>query len=561
MGACALAQEQTAAPEEFYPLESVPTEGINPLEGPLHELLREELMQVGQPLEGPIDPETYRLGPGDLLGVFVTGDVEEPILARIAADGLLRLRNLGIFDTRDKFLADTREEILEAARKSYKADKITVSILELRNFKASVGGMVWAPGTYNMTAADRVVSLLARAGGFYNPARREEEAELSQVKTVIEREKEKEEEKIPELPSYSARRAQLMHKDGTKETVDVLLFLRAGLFEGNPYLRDGDFLLVPPLNPKSGVLGIYGAVNHQGMVEYLDGDNLETVLLLSGGLISGAMRDSIEITRFVGESSEYESFFVNLDEPGAMETPIFPDDRVYVRSIPDYHPRHQVELRGEFMKPGFYPVSSQGTPVKEIIEAAGGFTERASLKEVKLTRKMGIELVDPEYERLVNTAVSDMKPLEYQYYKNKSRELKGQVVIDLYALFIEGDSTQNVLLRNEDVLEVPPITKAVNVTGQVKNPGIITYQPGKDYKYYIEQSGGFSWNAKKGKIRVIKAISGKWVKPKHTLIEEGDTIFIPERAEIDYWQTYKDIMLVLTQFATLYLLVVTIDRS
>lgn len=519
-------------------------------------------MQEGQPLEGPIDPETYRLGPGDVLGVFITGDVEEELLARIGADGLLRLRSLGIFDTRDKFFAEIRSEILKAARKSYKANNITISILELRNFKASVGGMVWAPGTYNMTAADRVVSLLARAGGFYNPARREQEAELTQVRTVIEREqKKKEEEKIPELPSYSARRTQITHKDGTKETVDLLLFLRAGMFEGNPYLRDGDFLLVPPLNPQTGVVGVYGAVNDQGMVEHLDGDNLEKILLLSGGLISSAMRDSVEITRFVGGTADYETFVVNLDSPTGLETPIYPDDRVYVRNIPEYHPRHQVELRGEFMKPGYYPVSSQGTSVREIIEAAGGFTHRASLKEATLTRKMGIELVDPEYERLMTTSVADMKPLEYQYFKTKSRESKGQVVIDLYSLFVDGDSTQNVLLRNEDILEVPPITEAVNVTGQVKQPGIVTYLPGKDYKYYIEQSGGFSWNAKKGKIRVIKALSGKWVKPKHTIIEEGDTIFIPEKAEIDYWQTYKDVMLVLTQFATLYLLVVTINRQ
>ncbi len=496
-----------------------------------------------------------------MLGVFIAGDVEEQILARIAADGLIRLRSLGIFDTRDKYFAETRAEILKAAQKRYKADSIIISLLELRNFKASVGGMVWAPGTYNMTAADRVISLLARAGGFYNPARREQEAELSQLKTVIEREqKKKEKEKIPELPSYSARRTQIMHKDGSKEIVDLLLFLRAGMFEGNPYLRDGDFLLVPPLNPKTGVIGIYGAVNHQGMVEHLDGDNLGTILLLSGGLISSAMRDSIEITRFIGQTAEYENLVVNLDTPAGLETPIYADDRIYIRSIPDYHPRHQVELRGEFMKPGFYPVSSQGTPVQKIIEAAGGFTHRASLKEATLSRKMGIELVDPEYERLLNTSVADMKPLEYQYYKTKSRELKGQVVIDLYGLFLEDDSTTNVLLRNEDILEVPPITKAVNVTGQVKEPGIITYMPGKDYIYYIEQSGGFSWNAKKGKIRVIKAVSGKWVKPKHTIIEEGDTIFIPEKAEIDYWQTYKDFMLVLTQFATLYLLVITINR-
>ncbi len=544
--------------EGFYPLESVPEQGVNPLEGPLHELLREELLQVKQPLEGAIDPDAYRLGPGDLIAVFIQNELEDQILARIAADGILRLRTLGVFETKGKYLTEVKAEILEAAARRYRTDNIIVSLLELRDFKASVGGMVWAPGTYNMTATDRVVSLLARAGGFYNPTRREEAVELTQLQQVIEREKK--EEKIPKLPSYSARRAQVIHRDGNKENVDLLLFLRAGLYEGNPYLQDGDFLLIPPLNPKSGIVGVFGAVNHQGLVEYLEGDDLETILLLAGGITKEAMEDSVEITRFTGEKAAFTTSFIDLRDPYSLAIPILPDDRIYVRSIPNYHPSHQVELKGEFVKPGFYPVSFEGTPIYQMICQAGGFKPNASLREATLIRKMGIEIVDPEYERLRLTSVADMKPLEFQYYRNKSRERTGQVVIDLNMLIVEGDSSQNVLLRDGDVLEVPPVTQAVKVTGQVNQPGIITYKPGESYSFYIEKSGGYSWNASKSKIRVIKAISGKWLKPRKTVIEEGDTIFVPEKADINYWETYKDMMLVLTQFATLYLLVITINK-
>jgi protein involved in polysaccharide export with SLBB domain len=532
---------------------------MDPLEGPLHQLLREEISAEGQALEGAVDPQTYRLGPGDLIAVFIFGDIEDKILARVSADGLLTLRTLGVFDTRGKVFAEIRDAVMKAAQNRYQSQEIDVSLVELRSFKASIGGMVWAPGTYNLTAADRAITLLARAGGFYNPQRRKE-AELTQIQQVMERQKKKEEKQIPELPSYSARRAQIIHQDGGVEKLDLLLFLRAGRYEGNPHLSDGDFLLVPPLNPKSGVIGVFGSVNHEGWLEYVEGDDLERAILLSGGLTLDADYDSIEIARFVGEGSEYRSFFVNLNDPGAWEIPLYPDDRIYVRSKPDFHPRHQVELRGEFVRPGFYPVGAKGTPLLEVIQKAGGFTPRASLKEATLTRKMGIELVDPEYERLRLTPISEMKPLEYQYYKTKTREKTGRVVVDLYALFYEGDSTHNVLVRDGDILEVPPITRAVSVTGQVKNPGIVTYKPGEPFTYYIEKCGGYSWNAKKSKIRVIKALSGMWVKPRTTLIEEGDTIFVPSKPEVDYWQVYKDIMLVVTQFATLYLVVVTASR-
>jgi len=553
------AQQSEEEQQEFYPLESVPDVGTEPLEGPLHKVLREEISVTGQALEGAVDENSYLMGPGDLIAVYVQDEAEDQILARIAADGMLHLRSIGVFDTKGEVLADLKMAILKAAKDRYRTSDISISLVELRNFKASIGGMVWAPGTFNMTAADRVVTLLARAGGFYNPARKTEEAELTQLEDIQKRQERKGTE-ISELPSYSARRAELRHKDGTEEIVDILLFLRAGKFEGNPQVRDGDFLLIPPLNPNSGIIGVYGAVNHQGLVEYLVGDNLGTALILSGGMTLNALRDSIEITRFDSDGLHYKTFYVDAEDPGSMELPLYPDDRVFVRSIPNYHERHQVELRGEFFKPGFYPVSDQGTPIAEIIRQAGGFTGRASLREAVLTRQMGIELVDPEYERLRQVPVTDMKPLEYQYYKTKTREITGQVVIDLFALFLQGDSTYNILLRDKDLLEVPPITKAVKVTGQVEKPGIVTFKTGEPYTYYIEKSGGFSWNARKSKIRVIKSGSGKWVKPRSTLIEEGDTIFIPEKPEINYWDAYKDIMLVVTQFATLYLIYITANN-
>lgn len=540
-GGLVYAQEEER--REFHPLESVPAEGVEPLEGPLHPLLREELPIEGQPLEGPIDPETYRLGPGDLLAVFVVGEIEDQILARVAADGTLRFRTLGIFDARGRFLSEVKAEVLQAAKERYRTAEVVVSLVELRNFKASVGGVVWAPGTYNLTATDRAVTLLSRAGGFYNPKRATEE-----------------ESEPPQIGPYSARRAQLIHRDGSVDCVDLPLFLRAGLPEGNPYVEDGDFLLIPPLNPSAGVLEIHGAVHHPGLIEYLEGDNLERALLLAGNPTIEAQRDSVEITRFVGDTTRFYTFYVDIDEPGALETPLCPDDRIYVRPKPLYHPRHQVMLTGEFMKPGDYAVSETGTPLLVVVGKAGGFTPWASLKEATLTRTMDIEMVDPEYERLSLTPPADMKPLEYEYYKTKNREVKGQVVVDLYALFVEGDSTQNILLRDGDSLHVPTSTQAVKVTGQVKNPGIIRYEPDKTYSYYIKKAGGFSWNANRSKIRVIKGISGNWVKPKRTPIEEGDTIFIPEKPYVDYWQLYKDMMLVLAQVATLYLVIHTVTK-
>jgi protein involved in polysaccharide export with SLBB domain len=524
-----------------------------PLEGPLVKVLGEEISIEGQPLEGPVDPETYPLGPGDLIAVYVLGEVGEETVGRIAADGILRLVSLGIFDTKDRFFKELRTEILEVARKRYRTREIEVSLVGLRSFKASVGGMVMTPGTYEMTATDRVATLLAKAGGFLNPSILQNPDVSDQNEPVLE--KVTEEPEITELPPYSTRNLKLIHRNGDSDTIDLLAFLRAGDPDGNPYVTDGDFLLVPPLNPRSSVLGVYGAVNLQGHVEYLSGDNLEQALLLAGGLTREARRDSVEITRFIGGDDQWETFYVHLDSLAVLRAPLYPDDRVFVRPKPDYHLRHQVELRGEIIKPGFYPIEESVTTLASVVEQAGGFSSRASLGEAVLTRKAGVHEDDPEFERLLLTAVKDMTPLEYQYFMLKTREIKGWVAVDLYALFAEGDSTQNVLLRDGDILQVPPITRTVKVIGQVERPGIITFEPEQSYKYYIERAGGFAWNARKGKVRIIKTKSGKWIKPGRTNIEEGDVIFVPEKTYVDFWKVSKDIILVLAQVATIYLII------
>lgn len=513
----------------------------------------------GQALEGPVDPAVYRLGPGDLVAVNVMGEVDKELSARVSADGALRLPTIGIFNVGGRIFAEVQQEILTAARRSYRTQQIAVNLLELRSFKSSVGGMVRVPGTYVLTPIDRVASLLSRAGWFYNPAdaeRQKQKKKQEEALSTEEREgQDHQGEQLPPMPAYSARRLQLIHRDGAIQNVDLLMFLRAGRPEGNPFLQDGDFLLVPPLNPRAGVLGIYGAVNYQGTVEYVPGDNLGRALQLSGDLTPEARRDSVEITRFADDQAEYRTFFVSLNDSSALATALCPDDRVFVRPRSLYHPRLQVELRGEVMKPGFYPVGAEGASLTDVIRAAGGFTPRASLREATLTRRFGQELIDPEYERLRLMTASEMTPLEYQYYKAKSQETKGRVVLDLYQLCVKCDSSKNLLLRDQDILEVPAISRTVKVSGQVTQPGIVNYEPGRDYKWYVEKSGGFSWHANRGKARIIKAISGKWLKPGKTIIEEGDTIFIPEKTDTNWWKLTLDTMTVLAQAATIYLVI------
>ncbi|MFH1862936.1 MAG: SLBB domain-containing protein [bacterium] len=538
----------------YHPLEAVSEAGQRPLEGPIEDVLREEKPSfTGQALEGFVDPEFYLLGPGDLLILHIQGGIELDIPARISADGSLRIKTVGLFGCREKTLASLQQEVLPAAQSRYRNSEISLNLVELRSFKASVGGMIWSPGTYTVTAADRAITLLTMAGGFFTTTSLKKEESQAQAPKLSVLETPAEEQF--ELPEYSARRAQIIHKDGSREPADLLLFLRAGLAEGNPYLRDGDFLLIPPLGSESGFLSIYGAVQQPGEFEFLAGDDLQKALQLAGNLTPEARTDSIEITRFLDHGERFTTIYIDLAKSGSLNTSLQADDRIFVRPKSSFHPRQQVELRGEVQKPGFYPITESQTTLLDVIQQAGGFTPYASLKEATLSRRFKEKPADAEMERLLATPAGELNTLEYDYYKNKGREVADFVSLDLYALCELGDSNQNVFLMDGDALEVQRHSHSVKIMGQVMHPGIISYAAGWKLKDYIEQAGGFASEARRSKIRVIKVNTGLWVKPSHTVIEEGDTIFVPQKPEVNYWMLAKDVILITAQIVTLYFVI------
>jgi protein involved in polysaccharide export with SLBB domain len=165
-------------------------------------------------------------------------------------------------------------------------------------------------------------------------------------------------------------------------------------------------------------------------------------------------------------------------------------------------------------------------------------------------------VVDPEFERLKNIPIADMTESEYEYFRLRSRENPGRVACDFEKLLVEGLKEYDVSLKSGDVITIPPKSMVVNVTGSVVNPGLVPFEPGRDYKYYVGRAGGFSWKARKNSILIVKGQTGERMKPsKRRKIDPGDTILVPEKPDRNYWRFFRDTMLVLGNIATIYLVI------
>ncbi|HHE37371.1 MAG TPA: hypothetical protein ENL20_02225, partial [Candidatus Cloacimonetes bacterium] len=405
-------------------------------------------------------------------------------------------------------------------------------------YSISVVGAVRNPGVYQLPPTSRISQAIKRAN--FIP---EIETE-NQIQTPL---------------SFTPSKRNIVLKRGDKEiNLDMEKYYILGEEKNNPYIKDGDIVVVPALKKQ---VTIGGAINNPGSIELVEGDKISDIIALALGLKKDAYLEEAEIVRFKENSIDTEIIAFNLkgiikDPHNQEDLLLQDDDRIYIRSIPDFHEKKYIRIFGEVKFPGIYAIEENKTTLLEIMDKCGGITENSDLANAFIQRKRREDIVDPEFERLKLMLVQDMSELEYEYFKTKSRELRGKFSVAFEKLCRDKDENLDVVLKNNDYIYFPSKTVTVSVSGQVKNPGLITYLPEKNYLYYIEQAGGFSWNPRKSKIRIIRAKSGEWLKPdKDTIVEVGDMIFVPEKPDFDYWEFFKDFMAVSAQIATVFIVI------
>ncbi|TVQ66779.1 MAG: hypothetical protein EA360_04655 [Balneolaceae bacterium] len=180
---------------------------------------------------------------------------------------------------------------------------------------------------------------------------------------------------------------------------------------------------------------------------------------------------------------------INLNEPERANT--FVDISLgRVRSI-------NVNMIGEVTQPGSYTVSSLAT-VFNMLYAAGGPSRTGSWRSIQVIRG--------------NEIVADF---------------------DLYDLIIHADQSDNIRLRDQDIIKVNPYINRIRLSGEVKRPGIYELKDGETLQHLIQFNGGFSENAYTERIiihrttNIQRSISDvKWPEGGEIELRNGDTIEI-----------------------------------
>lgn len=491
----------------------------------------------GMAVLAPVDPETYVLGPldGVVLAIWDQGGGHTATHAlRVTLEERLLIPSVGEVDVSGLSLAQAEREIADLVRRRLGAVRVTLTLTDLRRIKVPVTGRVDAPGIYAVGALDRVSELLDRVG----------------------------------LSDGASRRLISIMRDGRERArVDLVRFRTSGDLSWNPVLRNGDAVQVPFARAH---VWVHGAVNIDGQFELIEGDRVSDVLTFTGGFAPDAKRDTIEVSRVSGPvgppmrvrlvatvGPDGRTIYVPAGaaaKAGAGDFVLDANDRIFVSRIGNWENRQLATIAGEVVNPGAYPIVEGETRLADLFRYAGGVTDDASLIEATLVRTSTRSLSDPEYERLSKIPISDMTEDEYEYVKMRARATPGQMVVDFRKLLVEHDPAQNILLMDGDEVHVPLRKDHVSVLGLVRRPGNVTYEPGLRYRDYVDLAGGFAERADKGSSRVVRVATGEWEKPGDVdTFRPGDTIWVPEKRDRDWWEFFRDGLLVATQIATLYL--------
>ena len=466
--------------------------------------------------DGIIEPENYFPGPGDRFLVVISGLEEIVHNAEINHEGFIFIPKAGPVSCKDKSLAEFRNEIETQIRKNYKNITVFISLVNLRKIKIYAGGEILKPGSFTLSANSRLSDLVYMAG-------------LQNTTSI--------------------RNIKVTHRNGKSNFYDCLSFFRLNKKSENPYLQEGDFVF---LDKVTKIINMNGAVKFPGTYELKDGETLSGIIELCGGVLPQSRIDSLELISFEADNSTQFSTILSLSEVMKKDIRLKNMDRAIVRQIPKYLEENIIQIDGYVRYPGIYKIKENSTKLSDVIEEAGGFLPEASLLDATLRRDVGSVDADPEFERLKLILRADMTDDEYDYFKSKSRQRKGKVVIDFQKLFENNDADEDIVLMRDDRISVPKKKDYVVLIGQVVHPGNVEFKDNYTIDDYIRSAGGLGWRALEDDIRLVRSNTGEWIDIDDVdKIYPGDIIWIPEDPPPPkFWTIFQTSLNVLGQVAT-----------
>lgn len=243
-----------------------------------------------EPVEPAGPPPPYRLNIGDVLEISVLDEPEMTREVKIIPDGTLTYLLVGQVPAQGKTIQELRNDLTKGLEEYYVAPYVSVLTKELfippeEEKRISILGALKNPGNFTWHKGDRVLDIIAEAGGLLYT-----QTEFGSRTTAN-------------------LKASYLSRDGKSIDVDFYRLLQLGDMEQNVKLRPNDFVYIA--NSEDSNIIVMGEVNEPKIIPFTRDISLIEALSMSKGFTKEAYQSRVVILRPSDDDTKYVEVNVN----------------------------------------------------------------------------------------------------------------------------------------------------------------------------------------------------------------------------------------------------------
>ena len=387
-------------------------------------------------------PQTYILGPGDMLYIDIYGQSERYYEANVTPEGNLILENIGPINISGLTIEKATQVIKNRLTPYFTglsgnnpSTFLQVSLGNIRTIQVHLVGELRLPGTFTLSAFSTVFNALYAAGG-------------------------------PNV-NGTLRNVKLIRNNQQIATIDVYDFLTRGQANLDQQLQDQDVILVEPFSAR---VQVHGEVKRPLIFEVKEGENFQDVLQYAGGFTDAAFKDRVAVIRNTGKEKAVSDVY--QDQFGIFS--VKGGDKYTVGKILDRF-NNRVQIKGAVFREGNYALS-EGLTLLDLIDKAEGLRGEAYLQSASVLRTredLTTQLIQVNLKEIIAGNAQNIL-------------LKAEDIVRVSSIYD----------LNEEFY--------VKVTGEVREPGIYPYSSNMTVENLIVAAGGLREAASTSNIEIAR---------------------------------------------------------
>ncbi|GAA6203369.1 SLBB domain-containing protein [Thalassotalea sp. SU-HH00458] len=262
-------------------------------------------------------PESYLIGPGDVLTVQIFGKENNQYDVEVTREGQIILPELGAFSVIGMSFLEVKKYLANQISSKILGVEAIITLSDLRSIRVFVLGEAFKPGPYVMNSLSSITHALFAAGGINDIG--------------------------------SLRNIQLKRAGKLITTLDLYDLLIKGDSSNDVMLKSGDVVFINPVGDK---ITVDGEVTRPAIYELSKQDTFASALSMAGGLLPSAYPASTIVERFNDENLRIVQS-VDLTDKESLKHSVKSGDVIRVMKTSDLY-EDAVTIIGAVARPGRY---------------------------------------------------------------------------------------------------------------------------------------------------------------------------------------------------------------